>query len=321
MTSVPPVSPADTSSTPSNAELVELMSSFNEVTSRLEQTHLALRSEVRRLSDELSDTKSQLARAQELAALGEMAAGIAHEVRNPLGSIRLYAEALVSDLGDRPEERSIASRIVSSVTGLNAIVGDVLAFSRELRIDHESIDPAELIEQSVSACAEAASDAGVSVRVERAGALVFMGDAGLLRQALVNILRNAIEAASEGESEREVRLSAEATTIRNADGSRVDATAITVSDTGPGIPVEVRERMFNPFFTTRETGTGLGLAIVHRILDAHGGRVAIPKSTSGTPGATVALVLPTNPSTQTMPDQDAPAISDDAPPRGRPAAA
>ena len=285
------------------------MADFNTVTQRLEHTHNALRNEVHRLSAELSDTRSQLERARELAALGEMAAGIAHEVRNPLGSIRLYAEALAHDLDDRPCEQQVAASIVSSVTHLNAVVGDVLAFARELRVTKQPVPARQLAEDAASACAHRAAELGVHINIDippqtnrQAPAHAINADEGLFKQALVNIVRNAVEAAGDpthqppnNNARRTVSITAEDHTLRLADGTRQPAAAIVVTDSGPGIPPDVLARIFNPFFTTRETGTGLGLAIVHRILDAHRGRVAIEPRASSTTGARVRLVVPKEP--------------------------
>lgn len=279
----------------SPGDLAELVGAFSEVTQRLEQTHDALNGEVSRLRSELQETKGQLARARELAALGEMAAGIAHEVRNPLGSIRLYAEALVDDLADRPTERGVARRIVGSVVRLNAIVGDVLSFSRELIIRGEVVDVAWLLEDAAESCRHRASERDVEVRVkppdDQGGLPSVRGDPGLLRQALVNVVSNAVDAASDGGgAERVVELSAFESSLLSPDAGRRAALVLSVEDTGPGMPPQVRERVFNPFFTTRETGTGLGLAIVHRIVDAHGGGVVIGERGGG--GARVEIKLP-----------------------------
>jgi len=280
----------------SAADLAELVTTFNEVTQRLESTHTALRSEVVRLSEELRQTKGQLARARELAALGEMAAGIAHEVRNPLGSIRLYAEALVEDLNDRPAERDVADRIVRSVGRLNAVVGDVLAFSRELRLRPETLDATAFLADAIEESRARALERGVRLEVLPVeNELTITADPGLLRQALTNVISNAIDAAAEGTSEEpRVEVSAERTLVRTPDGGRTDAVGIRVADSGPGIPDAVRDRLFNPFFTTRETGTGLGLAIVHRIVDAHAGTVVIHENGLAPAGAAVELKLPSS---------------------------
>ncbi|MEM9372764.1 MAG: histidine kinase dimerization/phospho-acceptor domain-containing protein, partial [Planctomycetota bacterium] len=140
--------PATPDASLSASDLAELMASFNEVTSRLEQTHGQLRGEVRRLSEELREANEALQRSRRLAALGEMAAGIAHEVRNPLGSIGLYASMLEEDLHDRPECRGVAVKIGSAVRGLDAVVGDVLSFAREIRVRSCPGHPRELLERA-----------------------------------------------------------------------------------------------------------------------------------------------------------------------------
>jgi signal transduction histidine kinase len=263
------------------SDLAELIASFNDVTARLQSTHESLRGEVSRLESELRDAKDQLHRAQELAALGEMAAGIAHEVRNPLGSIRLYASALVSDLRDRPSEQDLARKIAGAVTRLDAVVGDVLAFSRRMVVRPEALCASRLIDEAVDACRGVLERHGVSVHRARPKKDVeFRGDAVLLHQALVNVVRNAAEAIADDECrpagiEPAIWIEARRTRRVDAAGQAQDVTSISVRDSGPGIPPEVLSRVFNPFFTTRAAGTGLGLAIVHRIIDAHGGRVVI----------------------------------------------
>lgn len=276
------------------ADLAELMARFEEAARALQGTHETLRGEVHRLERELGETKGQLRRAQDLAALGEMAAGIAHEIRNPLGSIRLYAEALVEDLADRPNERTIASKVARAVDSLNAVVTDVLAFSRDIRVCAEVVDAGDLLGQAVESCAAVIASTGTRVRIELGDPVEIRCDASLLHQALVNVLRNACEAAGEHARAPTVVLSTLRRTMLGGDGKRVSMRALRVVDNGPGVPPEVRERMFNPFFTTRHTGTGLGLAIVHRILDAHAGRVDIQTIADdpGASGAVVDLLLP-----------------------------
>ncbi len=276
------------------AELATLIESFNGAVAHLTATHDQLQGEVTRLQGELAGAQSQLHRAQELAALGEMAAGIAHEVRNPLGSIRLYAEALAQDLRDRPSECSVAERIVRCVTHLNAVVGDVLAFARELTLELETCEAKSLCDEAAELCAASVETAGVTLRVDAAGSLAEVKcDRGFLLQALANVIRNGCEAAGESDGERVVEVKACARLLRQADGTRREAIAFVVRDTGAGISDEVRGRIFNPFFTTRKTGTGLGLSIVHRIVDAHGGAVTIGNGTETGGGAVVELLLPT----------------------------
>ena len=112
-------------------QLQDLMLSFNETAERLHETHEALHDQVRTLETELAEANEQLRRSQQLAALGEMAAGIAHEIRNPLGSIQLYAQVLVEDLEDRPDSMDLCQKIGTAVRGMESIVRDVLQFARD----------------------------------------------------------------------------------------------------------------------------------------------------------------------------------------------
>src|SRR5690606_32640981 len=186
----PPVSPA---------ELAERIAAFNEVTGRLQGTLEALRREVVRLQEELRDANEQLQRSKRLAALGQMAAGIAHEVRNPLGSIRLYARMLEQDLADRPAERAIASKIAAAVHGLDCVVGDVLNFSRELKVRPQETEPEAILDRALEACWTADAAAAQRIRVVRREAsggvsARLVCDPVLMHQALVNLIRNALEA-------------------------------------------------------------------------------------------------------------------------------
>ncbi|MFA6043441.1 MAG: ATP-binding protein [Phycisphaerales bacterium] len=292
--------PASTSVTP--AELAALLASFNEVTARLQTSHEALRGEVVRLSRELGEANAQVERSGRLAALGEMAAGIAHEVRNPLGSIRLYARMLEQDLAEKPEQAKIAVKINAAVRAVEGIVGDVLSFAREMRLRPQPVEVGALFDRVLESCCHEGVAGWQGVKVERRDRLrgacqVVHADCGLITQALVNLVRNGFEAigAAKGEG-REHCLTLDCRTRKAAEagGQRRSYACLRVKDTGPGVTPEIVSRMFNPFFTTRDTGTGLGLAIVHRIVDAHGGRVTIRNNAeSGEgPGACVEILLP-----------------------------
>lgn len=289
-------------------DLAEVLARFNEAAASLQATHEVLRGQVSKLEDELAETRRQLRRASRLASLGEMAAGIAHEIRNPLGSIKLYAAVLCDDLTDRPAERDVARKITGAVDRLNAVVGDVLSFSRRMSVRPEQIVVGDLLDQAIETCD---GYAGETVRLERAyessRGMTVACDPNLMHQALLNVIRNAVEAVAEherttGMPARMVRVSVAPRSVLEPDGSRVAMTAIVVEDNGPGVPHDVMDRVFNPFFTTRNAGTGLGLAIVHRIMDAHGGRVTIRNNehdnahgAHGCAGATVELMIPSEP--------------------------
>jgi two-component system sensor histidine kinase HydH len=272
-------------------ELKELIRSFNATASRVQDTHQALHQQVSRLQEELAAANEQLRRSRSLAALGEMAAGIAHEVRNPLGSIQLYATMLAEDLADRPQEKQLCERITRAVSGLDAVVRDVLAFARQTTIHPRAVGVAEIFDRALEGCAGLLEQGGIEVQRGPGGDLGLHADPGLLQQAVGNLVRNAVEAMTEaGAGPRRLWLGAERRAVRRPDGGNERRVVLVVRDTGPGVPPEALDRMFNPFFTTRPTGTGLGLAIVHRIVDAHGGSVAVSNRLEG--GAQLELALP-----------------------------
>lgn len=278
----------------SPTDLAELMGVFNDVTTKLERTHEQLRSEVSRLNAELAYANEALQRSKRLAALGEMAAGISHEIRNPLGSIKLYTRMLIEDLADQPDHVDTLGKIDRAIRGLDLIVGDVLAFSRELRLRPAHWETRELLEGSLESCAAEIGGIETSIVIEE-GAGELEIDRALGVQALVNLLRNAAQATRESGG-RTLKLGAR----RTHDDDGDDCVELYVQDSGAGIDPEVIERMFNPFFTTRAAGTGLGLAIVHRIMDAHGGSVRVVNNEDR--GATVSLLVPTELSLAHAPD-------------------
>ncbi len=257
------------------ADLRDLMSAYHVVTDRLQQSHEALQLEVTRLHRELATSNAQLQRSKRLAALGEMAAGIAHEIRNPLAAIQLYAGMVIEDLDTLTTQHTQqapaplrfaldnSKRIADAVLGLSAIVNDVLTFARPLdpRVTPVAIEHAFI--RALDANRPLLAAARVSVKLDLQSSIV-LADADLLHQVLVNLIRNAAEALHDYNGPRTLTLSIHA-----------DRQTLTVADTGPGIDAEAADRLFNPFFTTRASGTGLGLAIVHRILDAHGGTVTV----------------------------------------------
>jgi signal transduction histidine kinase len=182
------------------------------------------------------------------------------------------------------------------VTGLDAIVRDVLLFARDMSVRPSPTSARELINQALqsSEALLAGAEVEVEVDVPADDSCSLCADACLMTQALGNVVRNAVEAMAEAESSpRRLTISAENRRVRCPDGRREQRVVIAVEDTGPGIPPEVVQRMFNPFFTTRNTGTGLGLAIVHRIVDAHEGHISVRAAGGG--GARVELCLRARP--------------------------
>jgi len=275
-------------------DLRELMRAVTETTQRLESTHLALHNEVGRLQRELAEANAALRRSEALAALGEMAAGIAHEIRNPLGSIQLYVQMLAEDLADRPAQAEVCEKIDRAVVGLDAVVRDVLSFARDMTIRPEPVTSDELLDRAIASCASLLSD-GIELMREAGVAQRLQADPSLVTQALGNIIRNAVEAMVESEAPRRLlRVGASRRRVRCPNGRQEARIILSVQDSGPGIAPEVIDRIFNPFFTTRKIGTGLGLAIVHRIVDAHGGHINIEPVSDG-PGTRMELCMPAKP--------------------------
>jgi signal transduction histidine kinase len=283
-------------------DLAELMGAVNAATSRMEASHAQLKAQVAKLTSDLGQARAQIERSRRLAALGEMAAGIAHEIRNPLGCILLYAGMIKQDLlQTHPAQAKLAEKIGAAGKVMEAIVTDVLTFSREFRIRTSAASSSDLLERALEACSHDGVPLWRSVEVRRQydpSADRVEVDEGLIRQALTNIVRNAFEAMEDAGADRSHRLTLEINTrvVADASGTKRRCVVFSVADTGTGVTDEVVARMFNPFFTTRGAGTGLGLAIVHRIIDAHGGRVSVTNNPPGDAGAargtTVEVILP-----------------------------
>jgi len=261
-------------------DLSQIIATYNQVTENLRHSHESLKGEVVRLQQELASTDAQLQRSKRLAALGEMAAGIAHEIRNPLGAIMLYADVLAGDLeavsGDTVMIGT-ARKIASAVKGLDAIVNDVLSFSREIDPKPQPLGVDEVFIRAI----EAVQMPRIDVIMPEDCPIVMEADATLLHQVVVNLLRNAADAMPGGGT---------LTLDARIDPDNADQAILTIRDTGPGIDDEAIDRIFNPFFTTRNTGTGLGLAIVHRIIDAHRGAITVHNDG----GAVFEIRLPVN---------------------------
>ncbi|MCB9851827.1 MAG: hypothetical protein H6819_01925 [Phycisphaerales bacterium] len=261
-------------------ELGAIIRAYSDVTDRLKQAHDRLTAEVARLSGEIKLKNAELRRKDRLAALGEMAAGLAHEVRNPLGGIALYSSKLERDLSDRPESMLAASRITQGVRDLDRLVSEILDFAQEDRLERQSVPLGSILTMVEDGAAHWSERSGATLLIDPAAREVgVFCDAQRLRQVLLNLVINGLQAAGAG---GRVQLTAK---------RRGKETQIDVWDTGPGIPAEVRDRIFNPFFTTKDTGTGLGLAIVHRIIEAHGGTVRVT-SDAKTGGARFVMRLP-----------------------------
>lgn len=240
--------------------------------------------ELRRSYNELRDAQEQLLRKEQLATMGELSAVIAHEVRNPLAIIKNAVSGLHRPTL-RDADRQVLLKILDEEADrLNRLVGDLLAYARPVMPQRQAVQVEDLVRGAVElARAAQQRDEQVSFDVNLdQGTHLIQGDPDLLRQAIVNVAENAIQAMPDGGT---LTVRTYATTLDNQAG-----VAISIRDTGEGMDTLVRSKATDPFFTTRPTGTGLGLAIVHRLVHSHGGKVQI-ESSYGT-GTTVTMILP-----------------------------
>ena len=246
----------------------------------------------RELAETLAETNRRLEAAQEearrserLAALGQLSAGLAHELRNPLSVIKGSAETLTRKLAaSDPLTTEMAGYISSEVNRMNMIVTRFLDFARPRKLDphREQIQP--LIERALKAAQDRWPEAKIEVERQFAAGLPQVSvDRDLTEQVFTNLVLNAYEAM--GPAGGKLRVAAAAA---QSDGRR--GVEVTIEDTGPGIPAELREQIFNPFFTTKESGVGLGLSIVSKIVDDHRGWIRL-SSESGK-GACFRVFLP-----------------------------
>ena len=269
--------------TPTTEDLGPIIAAYSEVAERLKQSHDLLSREVCRLREQLVEKDKLLERRERLAALGEMAAGVAHEIRNPLGGIGLYVSLLERDLESQPEQVDIVRRIGEGVRNLDKIVGDTLAFAGGPEPDLRPVVLGSILENVRLQCTPQARARGAELVVAPESVEAeLICDAHQLERALTNLVFNALDAAGEGG-----RVAVEAAT---PPAPEVKSLALTVTDDGPGIPPDLLPKVFDPFFTTKHTGTGLGLAIVHRIVEAHGGHIKAENRPEG--GARFVIVLP-----------------------------
>ena len=213
-----------------------------------------------------------------LASLGEMAAGIAHELKNPLAGIEVMAGLLRRQVPDSKDAQSLLADILSEAKLANAIVVEMLEFVRPVRLQVEKTDLADVLQQSVTMAESKVPRGEVAVRTHLDRQLPMIeGDHHQLSQVFTNLVANAFEAL---DGKGRITISAVIGAI-DADpaiaglNAPSPAVIVEVADDGPGIPAELTDRIFNPFFTTKVTGTGLGLAIVRKIVDAHDGRIDV----------------------------------------------
>jgi signal transduction histidine kinase len=221
-----------------------------------------------------------------LAAVGEMAATIAHEVKNPLASIEVMAGLIRRHVGDRPDVQSMLGDIINEAKMANAIVLEVLDFVRPIRLQVDPTTVQQVVQDAIVVADRKIIRRATSLTLDLPPDLPpIHGDHQQLCQVVTNLLTNACEAQGCGGS---VHVRAEAHDA--GDHDQPATVVLTVSDDGPGIPADIRDRIFNPFFSTKPQGSGLGLAIVRKIIDAHEGRIDVTSEPGR--GTTFTVTLP-----------------------------
>jgi signal transduction histidine kinase len=226
-----------------------------------------------------------------LAALGEMAAAIAHEVKNPLAGIEVMAGILRRQMAGSPDVQSVLNDIINEAKMANAIVQDVLEFVRPIRLEVERVALPDVLHDAVLMAESHVPRGSITVAVQLAPDLpAIQADEHQLRQLFTNLLTNAFEALG-GAGRVEIRGSlTEEDHGTAAEPRPTPMVLIEVSDNGPGVGRDVVEKVFSPFFTTKAQGSGLGLAIVRKIVDAHDGRIDLGTRPGG--GACFRVTLP-----------------------------
>jgi len=232
---------------------------------------------------ELRRMEAQVKRAERLAALGTLAAGIAHEIRNPLASISGSIELLRGAPAD--DVAALMAIVTREVDRLNAMIADLLDYANPQRRELVPFDLAALVDETLRVFVQDRGFEGIEVRLAAGSpteGIRLEGDPAKLRQVLWNLLRNAAEAAAGGGKHVSVRVGGDDLT-----------STVEVTDDGPGLDPTVLERVFDPFFTTKRSGTGLGLATSHNIVADHGGRIEVDSQPGK--GATFKVILPRKP--------------------------
>lgn len=224
---------------------------------------------------ELESLRRQVRQRDRLAAIGEMAATVAHEIRNPLGGIQGFASLLMRDLDEGSDGHRLVEKIVTGTKNLNRIVSNLLEYTRPVELDVDECDARELVESAIGYCTHGEH---VTIRNAVPEGLRLRADDHQIRQVLLNVLLNGAQSIED------------VGTIDVAGSETDDSILISVRDSGCGIAAEDLEQVFMPFFTTKEKGTGLGLAAALKTIEAHGGSIRVTSEVDQ--GTTFEIVLP-----------------------------
>ena len=247
----------------------------------LRQNYRVLNREHDRILGEVRRMEEERRRSERLTSMGRLAAGVAHEIRNPLNSISIIAQRLRSEftpVSDTDEYQRFLTVIGTEIGRITGIIENFLRYVRPPKLEIVPLPFAVLASNAIAVVGEQARAVGIELTVDAPDNLVCRCDPEQMKQVLMNLLLNAIDAAGANG------------TIGIAARYNGPEVIITVTDTGAGIPDEVLPNMFDPYFTTKDHGSGLGLSEVHRIISAHGGAIAAGNLPGG--GAVFTIILP-----------------------------
>jgi len=237
------------------------------------------------LTEEKVQLERELAQRERLAVLGQMAATVAHEVKNPLSAIKSIAQVMCEDESVNKEYERDLALILGEIDRLNRTVTQMLSFSRPYRLQAEDVPITKMVEHSAKLCAAEAQSANVELKTSVKDDLVLGGgQGGPLTEVLSNLMLNAIQATPKGG-----HVFVEARAMPNNGHKDIE---ISVTDSGPGIPGDLRTKIFEPFFTTKQRGTGLGLAIVQRRVAEIGGSLELESPVTSSGGTRFNVVFP-----------------------------
>lgn len=234
---------------------------------------------IERRSAERKKLEEKLHRAEHLATLGEMIASVSHEIKNPLGIIRSTAQLIQKRMEDERNQR-LATIIVEESERLNTIVTEFLDFARPKEPQFSLCRVSDIIDRALDTFGSTFEFKNITVRKEYNGECNIMADEMLLYRAFFNLISNSIQAMEEGGT----------LTVKINGLDKNGFVSVSIADTGSGIPGDIKDKIFRPFFTTREKGTGLGLAIVQSIIEEHGGEIVVDSAEGK--GTTMTIKIP-----------------------------
>jgi signal transduction histidine kinase len=248
-------------------EFGEVAASFNEMAASLKKQML------------------EMQRTEQLRICGEMAAGLAHEIRNPLAGMKVSIEVLLSELNIEERDKEVLSKVIEQIRNIELMMKNLINYARPVAAQPVRFNVNKILEKTLYFIEKHPSFTSGDPRKRLIRELdetlpEIVGDPQQLQQVFLNLLLNAADAVPDGG----------AITVRTAHDKEAKTVSVVLRDTGKGIPAELMEKIFQPFFTTKGKGTGLGLAVSKRIVEEHGGGIAVSNNVSG--GATFAITLP-----------------------------